>query len=205
MQLLELFPTIVGVFECKTVKADRPAWSKAIESALAERSQELGTPQHQTDDRLHQRQELAGLIDFFNRSAAAYMRGLRFDPALTLKLQCCWATVLHGPNRFEMHQHANSFLSGAFYLDVDEASNPLIFRDPRPQNRVIDLPVEENLRINRRYYSLGSSPGRLILFPSWLEHRVRPSYSDTPRTSLSFNMTVHGDVGSTDELTRARI
>lgn len=76
MQLLELFPTIVGVFECKTVKADRPAWSKAIESALAERSQELGTPQHQTDDRLHQRQELAGLIDFFNRSAAAYMRGL---------------------------------------------------------------------------------------------------------------------------------
>jgi uncharacterized protein (TIGR02466 family) len=205
MQLLELFPTIVGVFDCDTLDSDGPAWRAAVQNALEERERNSGAPQHQTDDRLHERPELAGLIDFFHRSSDEYMQALKFSRSLELRLQCCWATALVRGDRFEMHQHSNSFLSGAFYLDIGGAANPIIFRDPRPQNRVLDIPVDEELRINRKYYSVGASDGRLVLFPSWLEHRVRPSYSDVPRVSLSFNMTLHGEVGSMGELTRAKL
>jgi uncharacterized protein (TIGR02466 family) len=205
MQLLELFPTIVGVFDCDTFDRDAPVWRAEIAKAIKERDERLGTPQHQTDDRLHERRELVRLIDFFRRCSDEYMRALKFRSGIELRLECCWASALVGSDRFEMHQHANSFLSGAFYLDVDEAAKPILFRDPRPQNRTLDIPVEEELRINRKYYAIGPSNGRLVLFPSWLEHRVRPSLSDVPRISLSFNMTVHGEVGSTEELTRATI
>lgn len=205
MHLLELFPTMVGIFECETFDLNAPAWRAQIAQAVAECEARSEKAQHQTDDRLHERPELASLMDFFRRAAAEYMEALKYSHALELRLQCCWATVLMRADRFEMHQHANSFLSGAFYLDIDETAKPLLFRDPRPQNRMFDIPVEEELRINRRYYAVGPNNGRLILFPSWLEHRVRPSMSDYPRISLSFNMTLHGDIGSTGELTRATI
>ena len=205
MQLLEIFPTVVGIFECEGFDSSATAWRAEIAKAVAEHDSSCGKAQHQTDDRLHERPELAALIDFFCGASAEYMDALRYSRSLELRLQCCWATLLKGVDRFEMHQHANSFLSGSFYLDVDETAKPLLFRDPRPQNRIYDIPVEEELRINRRYYAVGPSNGRLILFPSWLEHRVRPSMSDYPRMSVSFNMTLHGEIGSMGELTRATI
>ena len=205
MHMLELFPTVVGVFECNTFDRDGPGWRSSVGEAMAERSSKLGTPQHQTDDRLHERAELAGMIAFFRECAADYMEALSYRSTLELRLQCCWASTLVQADGFQMHQHANSFLSGAFYLEVNAAAKPIQFRDPRPQARTLDIPVDEELRINRRYYEIDACNGQLVLFPSWLEHRVRPSYSDASRTSVSFNMTLHGEVGSTEELTRATL
>jgi uncharacterized protein (TIGR02466 family) len=194
MQLLELFPTIVAVFDCDTFDSDAPNWRSEIAKAIKERQERHGALEHQTDDRLHERLELAGLINFFRRCSAEYMQALKYRSGIELRLECCWATALvgEGDDCSEILQHANSFLSGAFYLDVDEAAKPMIFRDPRPQNRAFNIPVEQELRINRKYYAIGPSNGRLVLFPSWLEHRVRPSLSDVPQVSLSFNMTAHG-------------
>src|SRR5579871_924545 len=196
MQLLELFPTIVGVFDCEVFVREAPVWRAEITEAFKKREKEFDCPQHQTDDRLHERPALAGLIDFFHRSSTEYMRALRCQSSLELHLQCCWATEHLRHGRFNMHQHANSFLSGAFYIDVDETSQPILFRDPRPQNRTLDIPVEVELRINRKYYTVAPSIGQLVLFPSWLEHSVAPNLSDVPRVSVSFNMTLHGQIGS---------
>lgn len=205
MYMLELFPTIVGVFECDTFDRDGPEWRAAVAEAIAERGKKLGVPQHQTDDRLHERVDLDGMTAFFQQCAADYMKALGYRSTLELRLQCCWASTLMQADRFEMHQHANSFLSGAFYLEVHAGANPIRFRDPRPQARTLDIPADAVLRINQRYYEVDARNGQLVLFPSWLEHRVRASYSDSPRTSVSFNMTLHGEVGSTGELTRATL
>jgi uncharacterized protein (TIGR02466 family) len=205
MEVLELFPTVVGVFDCDTFDRHASMWRAEVATAFKERGEKFASPQHQTDDRLHERPQLAGLIAFFRRSSAEYMRGLKYKNGVELRLQGCWASTLVGPDRFEIHQHPNSFLSGAFYLDVGEGAKPLLFRDPRSQSRNFDIPVEEELLINTKYHAIAAINGRLLLFPSWLEHRVPPSFSEVPRVSLSFNMTVHGDVGSTQESTRATI
>jgi uncharacterized protein (TIGR02466 family) len=205
MHLLELFPTVVGVFECDTFDRDGAAWRASIAQAIANRESRLGTPQHQTEDRLHERPELGAMVAFFRQCAADYMSGLSYRSTLELRLQCCWASTLVQADRFEMHQHANSFLSGAFYLEVGGTAQPIRFRDPRPQARTLDIPVEAELRINRRYYEIDARSGQLVLFPSWLEHRVRASNAADPRTSASFNMTLHGEVGSLEELTRATL
>ena len=57
MPLLELFPTIVGVFACDTFDRDVPVWRASVPEAIAERDAKFATPQHQTDDRLHERAE----------------------------------------------------------------------------------------------------------------------------------------------------
>jgi uncharacterized protein (TIGR02466 family) len=202
MQMLELFPTIVGVFEYDGFDRDAPAWRGAIADVIAERARKLGVPQCQTDHLLHHRPEFVELVAFFRQCAADYMVALRYKPALELRLQGCWASILRGVDRFELHEHANSFLSGSFYIDADSNAQPIRFLDPRPQARMHDLPVEAPMRINQRYYEIEATNGRLVLFPSWLAHRVRPSLSDVPRTSMSFNLTLHGEVGYDEHLTR---
>lgn len=206
MQTLELFPTIVGIFDYPNFIQYAPAWRAEIGKSLKERQEILSfshQPQRQTDDRLHERPTLAPLIEFFLQSCYEYMSYLKYRQGTILRLQCCWATVAFQDDRIEMHQHPNSFITGAFYLDVDEEAEPILFTDPRPQNRVLDIGVDENLRINRKYHTINPKNGRLIIFPSWLEHKVGPNRSEVPRVSIAFNMTVHGDVGGSERLSRA--
>lgn len=203
MQLLELFPTIVGVFNYDEFERDAPSWRAVVADQIAERGRQLGVPQCQTDHRLHHSSELANLVAFFRQCAADYMAALKYKPTLELRLQGCWASILRGVDRFELHEHANSFLSGSFYLDANESAQPIRFWDPRPQARMHDLPVDVPMRVNQRYYEIEAANGRLVMFPSWLAHRVRPGLSDVPRTSVSFNLTLHGDVGYEEHLTRA--
>ena len=35
--------------------------------------------------------------------------------------------------------------------------------------------------------SVTPRPNELLIFPAWLEHRVKPNLKDDPRISLSFN------------------
>ena len=202
MILLELFPTVVGVLDYEPFDREAPAWRAEIQRALRERQERSGTAYRQTDDRLHERPELVRLVEFFQSAGEEYLRALRCSSGLALRIQCCWATVALQHDSFELHQHANSFLSGAFYLDVEDGAEPILFRDPRAQNRTVDLAVEEELRINQKYYRISPRNGRLIVFPAWLEHRVGANQSTVPRVSMSFNMTVHGELGSTERLSR---
>lgn len=206
MDLLELFPTVIGVFQYDDFHREAPAWRQAVGCALRERQEQSMVkrhPQRQTGDRLHEKLELKTLVGFFMESSEQYMAAMKYSPKIKLKMQCCWATVGFLDDRLEMHMHPNSFISGAFYLDVEDLAEPILFRDPRSQNRHYDLPVDEENRMNLKHWTVPAQNGRLVLFPSWLEHKVGPNRSVAPRLSLSFNLTVHGEVGHLNRMTRA--
>lgn len=206
MEILELFPTVVGIFQCPEFDQRAGRWRAEVQTALKERHESSSvkrTPQRQTSDRLYERPQLSDLMEFFMNSAEHYMTVQKYSAGITLRLQCCWATVAFQDDRLEMHQHPNSFLSGAFYLDVESSAEPVVFRDPRPQNRAFDLRIEEDSRANLKYWTVSPENGRLLVFPSWLEHKVGPNRSVIPRVSLSFNITLHGEVGHLHRMTRA--
>ena len=205
MQILELFPTAVGVVDCPDFAEHGPAWRAEVVEAVRERSERTGRTQRQTDDRLHERPQMKAAVAFLERSCREYLAGLGYGPQLELRLQCCWATVGTRGDHLNLHTHPNAFLSGAFYLAADETMESIVFRDPRVQNRLLDLPVERTSRINRPHFAVAPAAGRLLVFPSWLEHRVPARRGADPRISLSFNMTVHGPVGSADRFSRATL
>jgi uncharacterized protein (TIGR02466 family) len=205
VQLLELFPTVVGVFDCAEFAPHAATWRSEVVDAIREREVRSGRPQGQTDDRLHERPLMKDAVAFLERSCAEYLAGLGYGSELELRLQCCWATVGTRGDHLNLHHHPNAFLSGAFYLAADPTMESIVFRDPRVQNRLLDLPVERTSRINRSHVAVAPVAGRLLVFPSWLEHRVPARRTPDPRISLSFNMTVHGPVGSADRFSRATL
>jgi uncharacterized protein (TIGR02466 family) len=111
-----------------------------------------------------------------------------------------WANVNSSGHGNEFHTHPGSFWSGTYYVDdggIDE--NPGLggefeIQDPRGIAPAMYAPL---LAINvPGGLAMGSSEvippkaGRILMFPSWLSHAVRPYLGTQRRISIAFNLSV---------------
>lgn len=113
---------------------------------------------------------------------------------LKIEVINAWANV----NRFKdfniSHYHDRSNWSCVYYVTVPDDSGKIVFIDPRISRSMV---TENNLV--RNYDNLSQSSeyyvhpleGRFIIFPSWLVHYVEPNQSDSPRVSISFNVSLN--------------
>jgi len=104
-----------------------------------------------------------------------------------------WINVNRAGDFNVLHCHPGCFLSATYYVNVPPAmrGGGIAFRDPRGpavamyETHGIELPwVGNGMGI-----SISPATSLLILFPSWLEHRVEPFEGDGERVSIAFNAT----------------
>lgn len=105
-----------------------------------------------------------------------------------------WANV----NRFKdfniSHHHDRSNWSCVYYVRVPEDCGNIVFIDPRISR---SMAKENNLVMNYENLSQSSEyyvhplEGGVVVFPSWLVHYVEPNQSDSPRISISFNVSLN--------------
>ena len=94
-----------------------------------------------------------------------------------------WANINYQNDLNFIHNHPNSILSCAYYLQVPEDSDSgIIFEDPRGVTDYIHIPGEYK-DIN----TINPVVGGLLIFPSWLKHMVKPNKSKKERISFSCN------------------
>jgi len=86
-----------------------------------------------------------------------------------------------GLNKNHIHPHTD--LSGVFYVSTPEECGNIVFYNPLTESIMSRCNREENV-----HYT--PERGKLIIFPSWLYHSVRPNKSDGIRRSIAFNLTV---------------
>lgn len=98
------------------------------------------------------------------------------------------------------HNHPNSFISGVFYISVDEELDNIHFFNPAHKHIV--LPPKEWNHYNSNSWWYGVKSLDLILFPSELTHMVVATESAKTRLSLAFNTYLKGSLGSIDDLTK---
>jgi uncharacterized protein (TIGR02466 family) len=99
-----------------------------------------------------------------------------------------WANVNRKGNSNELHMHPSSTWSGVYYVDAGDPvpekpdSGNISFINPLLADRMSffanDLP-------DRR--SISAVSGQMVLFPSYLQHLVRPYYGERPRISIAMN------------------
>jgi uncharacterized protein (TIGR02466 family) len=105
------------------------------------------------------------------------------------KLGNMWANINPPGGYNQSHIHPNSLFSGAYYVKSQPNSGRLSVIDPRPGVQQC-MPPRKKEKLPRElwretYYD--AVPGRLIMFPSWLWHKVEPNQSNDIRISVSFN------------------
>ena len=103
-----------------------------------------------------------------------------------------WANINPPGGYNNNHIHPNSLFSGAYYVKAQPNSGRLALMDPRPGVQQI-MPTRKPGKMPRElwrdaYYD--AVPGRLIMFPSWLWHKVELNQSNDVRISVSFNFII---------------
>ncbi len=103
-----------------------------------------------------------------------------------------WANINPPGGYNNNHIHPNSLFSGAYYVKAKPNSGRLALMDPRPGVQQI-MPRRKPGKMPRElwrdaYYD--AIPGRLIMFPSWLWHKVELNQSNDVRISVSFNFII---------------
>lgn len=87
------------------------------------------------------------------------------------------------------HKHTMSFFSGVYYLTE---GSPTVFEDPMYQRTNAQIEV---LRHNYQPFEhIRATPGKLILFPSWIYHQSPPHCQDFDRWIISFNSLPTGKI-----------
>lgn len=91
----------------------------------------------------------------------------------------CWVNYMGTGTDHDFHTHDFANISGTYYVKTPENCSGICFEDPRvgltdwtEQRQFLEYPVHA---------------GEVILFPSWLSHKVPPNIASDERISVSFN------------------
>ena len=105
-----------------------------------------------------------------------------------------WKNI-NGPGNFNcIHNHPRSHLSGVLWIKAPKDSGNIVFTSPQLFNRFQELDSYTNqFKFNSNSYMTYYFPpteGRILIFPSNLDHEVKENKSDEDRISYSFNITL---------------
>lgn len=121
---------------------------------------------------------------------------------VNLRVTQSWFNYSKKGQHHHKHAHPNSFVSGVFYLNTNPNDRIYFYRSGWQQ---IKFPPENWNLYNSESWWFEAITGRLILFPSSLEHMVPTVEGDKTRISLSFNTFPVGVVGDEMELTGLKL
>ena len=116
------------------------------------------------------------LIDFYQNKL----------PISSEDIHALWAIINKKGDYNKSHFHPNSWLSGVYYVSVkdDIKNGSICFKAPVMQRYINEYTFSDN----SYWECLQPTEGLLVLFPSYLEHRVKVNELDSDRVVLSFNI-----------------
>ena len=93
-----------------------------------------------------------------------------------------WASVYKKHDQHGTHNHPNSLLAGTYYPLTGSKSSPILLEAPWDSHIMHDTlpPADASFRVKPQ-------TGDMIMWPSWLKHRVPAQETDEPRIAISFN------------------
>jgi len=106
------------------------------------------------------------------------------------RITSSWVNILRKGGSVDIHRHHESVISGAFYPQVRPNSASLIFVSPLDSYRMMDstrprFSGRGSPYLNNAHH-VSAETGKLVLFPSWLQHYV-PQNDSELRITVSFN------------------
>jgi len=108
-----------------------------------------------------------------------------------------WAAVYTTGTPHLSHVHESSAISGTYYSNTPSGVSPIVFMDPRggqPMHIDAIFPETEPDAPFHHQTNFFPKAGDMVLFPSWLPHRVPPNPMEesniNPRVTWAFNLEV---------------
>jgi uncharacterized protein (TIGR02466 family) len=199
MNLHFLYPTPVGIFHNENVEA------------LSEHEELINLPYsmsnnfNRSDDTYvldhhapNLRSWICDQIQIYAKDAMAITDTFKITQSWCIKHQ-------NEEQKIFSHIHPNSIISGAYYIDADDASEGITFYRQTFSNHTSiqwdsDPELMKNQSWNWAWYKIPVATGRLVLFPSHMKHGVDGKHNSNTRCVLSFNTWFSGTFGNKENL-----
>ena len=200
--------SIQGIFPCPIYAANRNLNLDSIEEIEIEDIIQKGLFQNKTLTDYHSNDsylfdtKLKNLKKFCEQHIENYVEQV-INPIqeLDFYITQSWLNVVEPGGSIHRHWHANSIISGSFYISTEE-DDRIVFTDPNKAVKgILKLDQKEYNVWNSQTWFFPVENNLLFLFPSWLEHEVAPNEkATTNRISLAFNVFAKGNFGRTMNL-----
>lgn len=187
--ITEMFPTLLWVVDLEAKVRDRlnEKLTAELDKITGPRGP-LGIGQTwQTDQNLHELDEFADLVHIITAAIDGALEFLKIEDFHYI-ITGCWANINPPGTKHSNHTHPNNYLSGVYYVKAPLKANQIVFNDPRYQAHVIWPRTKERTKYTGNVLYAEAKSGRLVLFPSWLQHEVPMNKSNEERISIAFNM-----------------
>jgi uncharacterized protein (TIGR02466 family) len=147
--------------------------------------------------------ELHDIREFIIAALNGYLQNI-YNPINDIEpyITQSWVNLTREAEYHPSHSHQNSFISGVFYLKVDDTDS---IRFMRSNTSAIYLHPKEFNDFNSGSWRVPVEELSLLIFPSDLVHEVPVKLSRHDRVSLSFNSFVKGIFGQDDMLTELEL
>ena len=123
--------------------------------------------------------------------------GMRFEEEnIRQEFHNMWININEKYHYNEWHIHPGATLSGVYYIKHDGSSENgnIMFKNPRGLYMALShFPpgiVKYTNEVTSDIYNVNPQSNMLLIFPSWLEHKVEPNLKNDNRISLSFNSSL---------------
>jgi uncharacterized protein (TIGR02466 family) len=133
--------------------------------------------------------KLERLLD---KHAADFTKSLHWDIGKARPIcDSLWVNVMPEGGHHTGHIHANSVISGTYYVKVPDGAGPLVYEDPRLAMMMAAPPKSAKTpREMKTHVSETPKAGTLLLWESWLRHEVPLNRAEGERISVSFNYVI---------------
>ena len=123
--------------------------------------------------------------------AQKYLEGLGADiNNINIYATKAWPVVIKKGGQVNRHKHQNSVLSVVYYLQSNDESGKIEFRCSHTPIEHLPLRYKEGNGSNYTSGDYFPTPYKMIIFPSSLQHRVKPYTGDENRYSISYDIIV---------------
>ena len=113
------------------------------------RSNELGW---HSPTNMHKRDVFKPLCDCIDQMAATVADSMNMRKDRSLVIETFWVNINPKYAYNALHDHPQSVVSGVYYVQVDDQSGNLRFRDPRAGKRMNPWPVAEDKKSDQRHW-----------------------------------------------------
>ena len=135
-------------------------------------------------------------IDLFVKD---YFNKIIFPPkSISPYITQSWLNYTEQNQGHHAHNHANSFLSGVFYINADKFTDTISFQNDKYKQLKFSSTKYE--LYNSDNWSFPIESRDIIIFPSEIIHFVEWKKNKGTRISLSFNVFLKGKLGMAEDL-----
>ena len=149
---------------------------------------------------LLQEKSLHNIKLFLEQSLKSYtLETIAYEDDCEFFISQSWCNYTSKGEYHHKHKHANSIISGVFYIQTEPERDYIMFH--KEDNLNWSFTIKDWNIYNSETWKYTVTPGDLYLFPSTLSHQVPTIEKEgCERISVSFNTFVHGELGDKDNL-----